>query len=177
MADKAQITSVEAIESFRAKLIIFLNQARPVMEEVGGEMSRTRLWLENEQRMVWETELRRRARRLEEAKRELFNATLSALPTGTTALLQMTVQRAQRAVDEAEAKLKLLKRWEKELDNRAAPLLKQTEQLQGFLITDMSRAVAYLDQTLKALDAYRNVTLTSSGKPVGVQTASAEEAK
>ena len=177
MADKAQITSVEAIESFRAKLIIFLNQARPVMEEVSGEMSRTRLWLQNEHRMVWETELRRCERRLEEAKRELFNATLSTLPTGTTALLQMTVQRALRAVHEAEAKLKLLKRWDKEIDNRAAPLLKQTEQLQVFLTTDMARAVAYLDQMLKALDAYRSVALTNSSKPAVIEAATSEETK
>jgi hypothetical protein len=83
-------------------------------------------------------------------------------PTGTSALLQMAVQRTQRAVHEAEAKLKLLKRWDNELDNRAAPLMKQIEQLHGFLASDMARAVAYLDQTLKALDAYRNVGATSS---------------
>jgi len=175
MAGKAQITSVEAIESFRAKLIVFLGQARPVLEEVGNEMSRMRLWLEDEQRRFWETELRRRERRLEEAKQELFNATLSHLQTGTTALLHMTVQRAQRAVREAEAKLKLLKRWASELDNRVAPLMKQTEQLHGFLATDMTRAIAYLDQTLKALDAYRNVTPLRSEKIVTAEPASPEE--
>jgi hypothetical protein len=157
MTSQAQITSVEAIEAFRAQLIVFLGQARPVLEEVGNEMSRTRLWLQNDQRMFWQQELRVRNRRLEEAKQELFNATISNIPAGNAALLQMTVQRAQRAVQEAEAKLKFLKRWDNELDNRAAPLLKQTEQLHGFLLTDMTRAVAYLDQTLKALDAYRNV--------------------
>ena len=157
MPDKAQITSVEAIESFRAGLIVFLGQARPVLEEVGNELSRTRLWLQNDQRMFWQQELRTRTRRLEEARQELFNATLTNLQTGTAALLQMTVQRTQRAVLEAEDKLKLLKRWDNELDNRAAPLMKLTEQLHGFLASDMARAVAYLDQALKALDAYRNV--------------------
>ena len=117
MAEKAQITSVEAIESFRAQLIVFLGQARPVLEEVGNEMSRTRLWLQNDQRMFWEHELRLRNRKLEEAKQELFNSTISNIPTGTTALLQMTMQRSQRAVHVAEAKLKLLKRWDNELDN------------------------------------------------------------
>ena len=166
MADKARITSVEAIESFRARLIVFLSQVRPALEEVGNEMSRTRFWLQNDHRIFWETELRRRQRRLEEARQELFNATLSTLPTGTTALLQMTVQRMQRAVQEAEAKLKLLKRWDNEMDDRTAPLMKQTDQLQGFLATDMMRAVAYLDQALRALDAYRSVAPQSAGKIV-----------
>ena len=74
MAEKAQITSVEAIESFRAKLIVFLGQARPVLEEIGNEVVQTRLWLQNEQRTFWEHQLRLRGRRLEEAKQELFNA-------------------------------------------------------------------------------------------------------
>lgn len=177
MAEKAQITSVEAIESFRARLIVFLSQARPVLEEAGNELSRTRLWLQNEQRTVWELERRRRERRLEEAKQELFNATLSALQTGTAALLQMTVQRTQRAVHEAEAKLKLLKRWDNELENHAAPLMKQTGQLHGFLATDMTRAVAYLDQTLKALDAYRNVVPAHSETTAVAEPALPEEKK
>ena len=177
MADKAQITSVEALETFRARLIVFLGQARPVLEEVGNEMSRTRLWLQNEQRMFWQTELRRRERRLEEAKQELFTATLASLQTGNAPLLKMTVQRAQHAVHDAEAKLKLLKRWDTELDHRAAPLMKQTEQLQGFLVTDMTRAVAYLDQALKALDAYRNVAPARSEKIAAAEPVKLEEPK
>ena len=174
MAGKAQITSVEAIEAFRANLIVYLNHARPALDEIGNEMSRTRLWLQNDHRTFWEQELRMRNRKLEEAKQELFNATMSSIQTGTAAFLQMTMQRAQRAVQEAEAKLKMLKRWDNELDNRAAPLMKQTEQLQGFLATEMARAVAYLDQVLRALDAYQNVAPASS--PI-TTTATAEENK
>jgi hypothetical protein len=70
----------------------------------------------------------------------------------------------------------MLKRWDHELDHRAAPLMKQTEQLQGFLASDMTRAVAYLDQALKALDAYRNVAPTNRGKTVTAEPA-AEESK
>ncbi|HEV2695587.1 MAG TPA: hypothetical protein VG347_22030 [Verrucomicrobiae bacterium] len=157
MADRAKISSVDALEAFRARLIVFLGQARPVLDEVSGEMSRTRLWLQNEQRSFWELELRRRERKLEEAKQELFSARMSAIPTGTAALLQMTVQRCQRAIQEAEAKLKILRRWENELDNRAAPLLKQVDQLRGFLASDMAQAVAYMDRALTALDAYHNI--------------------
>lgn len=159
MSAQAQITSVEAIEAFRAKLIVFLAQARPVMEEAGNELARTRLWLQDEQRRFWEQQLRLRGRRLEEARQELLNAKLSQFHE-STALHLMAVQRAQRAVAEAEAKLGLLKKWDRELEDRAAPLMKQAEQLQGFLATDMARAIAYLDQALRALDAYRSVAPT-----------------
>ncbi|MGO8767068.1 MAG: hypothetical protein ACLQSR_18285 [Limisphaerales bacterium] len=157
MSGQAQITSVEAIELFRAALIVFISRARPVLEESSGEVTRMHLWLENEQRRYWQDQLRARAKGLEQAKQELFTARMSAFQE-TTALLQMAVRRAERAVQEAEEKLKLLKRWDRELDNRSAPLLKEVEQLQGFLTADMPRAVASLAETVKILDAYTGAT-------------------
>jgi hypothetical protein len=66
----------------------------------------------------------------------------------------MTVNRAQHAVHDAEEKLLRLKRWSRELDNRSAPLLKEIEQLHSFLTSEMPRAVAYLAQVVRTLDAY-----------------------
>ena len=176
MTGQAQITSVEAIESFRGKLIVFLTQARAVLDEAANELSRTRLLLQNDQRSHWDHELRLRGRRLEEAKQELFNAKLSQFQE-STALHLMAVQRTQRAVQDAESHLVSLKKWDRELENRAAPLMKQTEQLQGFLASDMARAVAYLDQALTALDAYRDVASPRTGNPATDAPGKTEEAK
>jgi hypothetical protein len=176
MTGQAQITSVEAIESFRSKLIVFLTQARSVLDEAANELSRTRLWLQNDQRALWEHELRSRGRRLEEAKQELFNAKLSQFQE-STALHLMAVQRNQRAMQDAEDHIGALKKWDRELENRAAPLMKQTDQLQGFLATDMMQAVAYLDQALKALDAYRNVSAPHTEKAAVVIPAKTGEIK
>jgi chromosome segregation ATPase len=164
MAQQAQVTSVEAIESFRASLILFLSKVRPTLEEVSDEVLRLQSWLQNDQRRRWETELRRRGRQLEEARQELFNATLSHLEQAT-ALQHMAVQRAQRAVREAEDKLDTLKKWERALDDRTAPLIKQIEEFHGFLTIDMGKAVAQLVQIVKALDAY-----TRAGGHAGGET-------
>jgi hypothetical protein len=156
MAERAQVTSFEAVESFRADLIVFLSRARAVLEEASDDVLRTRLWVQNDQRRLWEGETRVRGRKLEEARAELFNARLSQFQEST--LLQaMAVQRAERAVREAEAKLALLKKWGRDLENRTDPLVKQVTQLHGFLTIDMGRAVAYLVQVVKALEAYADV--------------------
>ena len=176
MTGQAQITSVEAIESFRGKLIVFLSQARSVLDEAANELSRTRLWLQNDQRDLWAGELRLRNRKLEEAKQELFNARLSQFQDSTTFQI-MAMQRAQRAVQEAEEHLLSLKKWDRELENRAAPLMKQTEQLQGFLGTDMTQAVAYLDQALKALEAYRMAAAPRTKNSAAIAPTKTGEAK
>jgi len=159
MAGQAKITSVEAIELFRAALIVFTSQARPALEEISSEMTRTRLWLENDQRRFWENERRVRSKKLEQAQQELFTARLSDFQE-TTSLLQMTVNRAQRTVRDAEEKLARLKKWDRELENRSAPLLKEVEQLHSFLTAEMPKAVAYLSQVVRSLDAY-----TDAGAP------------
>ena len=68
MPERAHVTSIDALESFRASLIIYLAKARPVLEEVAADVVRTRLWLENDQRTYWENQVRSRARKVEEAK-------------------------------------------------------------------------------------------------------------
>jgi hypothetical protein len=177
VADNARISSVEAVELFRSKLIVFLEQMRPVLEEVGNEMSRTQSWLQNDQRRFWEMELRKRQRKLDEAKQELFNDSLAQFKGGSAAFSQMAMQRAQHAVREAEAKMSIVKKWDSELENRTAPATKQIEQLHGFLATDMARAVAYLDHMLKTLDAYRNVSVSRSEKITAAEPAKTEESK
>jgi hypothetical protein len=163
MPGQAQITSIESLETFRAELVVFLSQMQPVLDEAGGEVTRMKFWLQNEQREFWESQLRRRRRRLEEAQAELLNARLSTLQVSSSAQ-QFAVQRAQRAVHEAEEKLALLKKWDRELENWTDPLLKPVGQLQGFLATDMNKAVAYLAQSIQALAAYTDVATTPAAE-------------
>lgn len=156
MPGQAQITSVEALEAFRADLIVYLSQMQPVIDEVGSEMMRMKFWLENEQRQVLESQARQRQRRLKEAQAELFNARLSTLQESTI-LQSMAVQKNQRAIQETEHKLVRLKKWDRELENLAGPLMKPVAQLRGFLATDMAKAVVYLNQAIQALEAYKKV--------------------
>jgi hypothetical protein len=153
MADRAQVTSVEAIGAFRSEMVLFLTRARAVLEEASDEVQRTRSWVQNDQRQNWEKELRIRYRKLEEARVELFNSKLSKL-NDSGALNLMAVQRGEQAHRAAEAKIGILKKWDRELENRTDPLVKQVNHLHGFLSVDMKRAIAHLDQMIQALEAY-----------------------
>jgi hypothetical protein len=161
MAENANISSIDAIAAFRATLILFLSKARPLLEETSGEIIRMRQWLENDQRRHWEHQNRLRGRKLEEARAELFNATLSKLQDASS-LHYMAVQRAERATRESEGKLSVVKKWSRDLEERTGPLVKQTEQFQTYLATDMTRAIAYLDQVLRTLEAYASVKQESA---------------
>ncbi|HTX21411.1 MAG TPA: hypothetical protein VMD27_06100 [Candidatus Aquilonibacter sp.] len=154
MADQqAQVTSVDAIEAFRAALVVFVTRARAALEEVSSEAQRVKVWLESDQRRVLDIELRQRGKKLEQAQQELFSARISAFQESTS-LQQMTLQRAQRAMREMEDKMARLKKWDREIESRSDPLVKQVEQLHNYLSVEMPKAIALLVQTVRTLDAY-----------------------
>ena len=177
MPQRAQVTSVEALESFRSSLIVYVSKARPVLDEVSGAVVRMRMWLQDEQRTHCENELRRCTRALQEAQQALFSARLSSFREETSAEL-MAVQRTRRAADEAEDKLRVLKKWNRDFDNRVEPLVKQMEKLQTVLAHDMVQAIAYLTQAINALHAYAKIApapaAPSGGSLAGESSASGE---
>jgi hypothetical protein len=121
--------------------------------------------------------VRRRSKDLEEAQQALFSARISNLRQETSAE-QMAVHRARRALDEADTKLRLVKRWAREFDGRVQPLVKQMEKLHTVLANDMTKAVVFLAQAIGTLAAYADKTpppsLTSTPTNAGATPAGSE---
>lgn len=167
MPEQARVTSVEAIDQFRSALVVYLTAVRPLLEEATTDLRRMRVWLDTHQRGVWETELRRRARRLDEARQELFSARLSSFREAT-AEHQMAVHRAQREVGEAEEKLRRVKYWTREFGNRADVLARPVGVLEGIVSQDMAKALAWLTEVVRILEDYAELRKRPD-KPVGKQ--------
>lgn len=161
MAQKAHVTSLEALETFRANLVVYLSQARPALDEVSSDVARARMWLEDERRVHWENQLRRRTKQMEQAQQALFSARLGVLRKETSGE-QFAVHRAKAAVAEADEKLRTIKRWTRDFDGRVQPLVKQTEKLHTVFSNDMVQALAYLSQVIKVLAAYAETKLPHS---------------
>lgn len=176
MPERAHVTSVDAIKSFKTNLVVYLSKARPTLEEISADILRLRLWLQNDQQTHWEGEIRRRARKLEDAQQALFSARISNLSDATSAEL-VAVTRAKRALDEAETKLRTVKRWTRDFDSRVEPIAKQLQKLQTMLSEEMTRAVAYLSQTVNTLDAYANVTPPAVSESPAAAAAAPDDAQ
>ena len=153
MAEQAKITSLDALERFRADLIVFITTAHRCVDEAGDEVRRTRQWLQGEQRMHWEGEARRRKRVLDQAEADLYSARLSGLKDRTI-VQEEAVRKAKRAMAEAEDKLRALKKWNRDFDHGADPLVKRLEGMRYFLDHDMPKALMYLVQAQQTLEAY-----------------------
>lgn len=153
MAQQAHVTSLEALEHLRSSLIVFLGHAHRSVDEVGDEVRRTRGRLQNEWRTHWEGEIRKRRRLLDQAEAELMSAKLSNLRDNISAQ-QNAVRKAKESLDHAEKKLRAVKRWARDFDNAADPLVKRIDSLRQVLDLDLPKGLAFLLQAQKTLEAY-----------------------
>jgi hypothetical protein len=67
---------------------------------------------------------------------------------------QMAVRKARAALEEAQAKLDRTKAWGRDFDRTIDPLARKTDSLRDFLDSDLAKAVAYLVEIQKILQAY-----------------------
>ena len=175
MASQAKVTSLDALESFRASLIIFLTKGRRSLDDVGDEVRRTRQWVQNDQRLRWENELRRRRRDLAQAEQELFSAKLSGL-RDSIAVPQAMARKAKAAVEEAEGKLRNIKRWNRDYDGLVDPLLKRLQGLREIFDHEMPHGITFLVGALRTLEAYSESAAPSAPNPSPAAEASPADA-
>lgn len=164
MAERAQITSVEALESFQNALVVYLDKARRALDEISDEVKRTRGWVESDRQVHWKHEVRRRTRALEQRQQELFSARVGNLAEPSQ-LHQQAVRRARQALDEANEKLARVRRWSREFDTRVEPFARHADKLRHTLTVDMVRAVASLKQSIETLHQYADVHVAKGGGP------------
>jgi chromosome segregation ATPase len=178
MATQARVTSTEALELFRANLIVFLTKARRALADTTDEVRATRGWLQHDRRTHWESEIRRKTKALEQAQAELMSVNLGQQNEAARMARHAAVARARRALTETEEKLRAVKKWIQNYDSRVEPLAKSLESLSQFLETDMPKAVSYLIQVQETLDAYVQGTAFAPGaapaadSPAATETAS-----
>lgn len=153
MIHQAKVTSLDALDAFRASLIIFLSKARRSLDDAGDELRRTRLWLQHDQRMRWENEVRKGRRVLEAAEQELFSAKLSGLRDDVS-FQQNAVRKAKRALEHAEEKLRNVKGWSRNYEGVADPLAKRLEGLRQLLDFDLPKGITFLVEVQRTLEAY-----------------------
>lgn len=153
MSDQARITSIDALEAFRADMIQYVEKARVALEDAEGEVRRTRSWLDVDRAGFWTAQFKQRTKLLEQAEAELYNAALTR-PKESHAFQKMAVMKARRNLEEAEEKLRLVKHWRQTFENRATPLLRRLDPMFFMVERHLPQGIHALGEAVKALQAY-----------------------
>jgi len=156
MPQTAKVTSIEAIDAYKASLIVYLEKAGCVLDDVTDDVIRTRIWLQTDRQLHWKNQMRQRTRELAQAEQELLTARLSGMPEAIKAR-QMAVNKARLTLREAEERLARVKRWMRQFETQVESRAKVVMQLRHSLAHDMRKAVAFLEGAAATLAAYADM--------------------
>ena len=156
MSDQVQISSIDALEAFRADLIQYIAKARVALEDMEGDVRRTQTWLDTDRTQYWGGQMKSWTKNLHQAEQELYSANLTS-PLAANAIQKMNVQKAKRFLGEAEEKMRILNHWRKRFEPLANPPLRQLEPLFSILGQTLPKGVASITESIKALQAYAEV--------------------
>jgi hypothetical protein len=153
MSDQVKISSIDALEAFRADLIQYIAKARVALEDMEGSVRRTQTWLDTDRVQHWGGQIKLWTKKLHQAEQELYSANLTN-PQASNAFQKMNVLKARRKLEEAEAKMLVLKKWRQTFENRATPLLRQLDPMFHLVGQVLPKGVYSLGESIKALQDY-----------------------
>lgn len=150
---EANVTNIEALERFRSSLVLFLERAGFVLDEISEEVKRTRIWLQTEQKLKLGHEMKRCQRDLEMLEQEMFSARLSDLAQKKTGL-QMQINKKRREMRDLETTIRAVSGWLRNFDSTVETEARKADKLRQHLDIDMARAVTFLTEAIGQLRAY-----------------------
>ncbi|MEO5913720.1 MAG: hypothetical protein ABIS50_05775 [Luteolibacter sp.] len=153
MSEQVKISSIDALEAFRADLIQYIAKARVALEDMEGDVRRTQTWLDTDRTQYWGGQMKLWTKNLHQAEQELYSANLTN-PQASNAFQKMAVLKAKRKLDEAEDKIRVLKKWRQTFENRATPLLRQLDPMFYLVGQQLPKGVYSLGEAIKALQDY-----------------------
>jgi len=179
MSESAQVSSIDALRQFRAKLCEFGVDGLESLAAVEMEIRHVQDWLA-QQVKFWQLQTRDRGEDVSRAKAALVRhewGSKDGKGVGTTEA-EVEVKKAKHRLEEAEAKIEITRRWQRELPKAVHEYEGPARQLTGFLEADLKQALAMLDRMTTALEAYVAISAptgdtTTSGASEGA-TASTE---
>jgi hypothetical protein len=164
MSDQAKNSSIDALEAFRADLIQYIAKARVALEDMEGDVRRTQTWLDTDRAQHWAGQIKLWTKNLHQAEQELYSANLTN-PQAANAFQRMAVAKAKRKLEEAEDKMRVVKKWRQTFENRATPLLRQLDPMFHLVGQQLPKGVFSLGESIKALQSYAEKSTPAKPAP------------
>jgi hypothetical protein len=166
MSGFARIDSVDQLRVFRTVLVKFAEHVMTALADAEGEMQRTLVWLETEANTYWSGQIRKRHEAVEKAKDAVRQKKLFKSPTGAEQSAveeEKQLRVAQKRLEEAEEKLKNVKRYTPRLQKEVSIYKGGVQRLSTSVASDIPTAVGRLDRMVAALEAYAAMQMSGGG--------------
>lgn len=152
----AGVHSIAALGDFKASLATYETEGKESLSVIDMTVRRSLEWFEHDLLKFWQTEVRKREDLLNNAKADLERCRMQKFGDKTPDCTdqKVAVKKAQARLEEAETKLKAVKKWCPVLEEEVRDYRSQAQGLQDLLAGDFPKARADLNRMLTALEAY-----------------------
>jgi len=157
MAQRANVTSIDAVDDFAAALLAFKQEATGVLEGLEQQIERAVQWIQQDQRQYWKHELRRSEQQLQEAKINLQRClTFKRIGDHRPSCIEekRAVERAKRRHQLCREKNELVRRWSLSISRAVFEYKAGVGELGQWLETDAARSVGLLKRIAQTLEEY-----------------------
>lgn len=160
MSGSAHVESVDAIKDFRVYLTKFQDLAGRALGDADSDVNRMTRWLEGEGLNLWTSTIRKRQEVLAKAEEALRFKKLYKDSSGSTPSVveeQKAVKKAKDALNDAQEKLKNVKKWTSGLQKASTIYRGGVSSFSGDVSSGVPQMIGYLGALLDQLDKYLEV--------------------
>lgn len=180
MNGSAGVHSIAALEELKNVLANFETEAKESLAVTDMAVRRNLEMFQQDLLKYWQSEQRKREEAVTNARGDLERCRMQSFGDRTPDCTDQKValKKAQIRLEEAEQKIKAVKKWSRILEEEVGEYRGPAQELGNMVAGELPKAAADLNRMLNALDAYIGVTapsgsagsMASGGDPSGVQS-------
>jgi hypothetical protein len=178
MSPAARLTSIDVIPLLATALQKFRCEAAGAVDDIVNEVRRALEWIHHDRKDYWSHEARRAQDALNQARIALQQAmTMRKVGDRPPSCIdeKRAVEKAKRRVDLTQQKMQAVRHWESTLDRASDDLRRARTQFDTFLDSDVSRAIAVLNDMAESLVAYISMKTPDEAQRETVATVDAQQ--
>lgn len=183
----AGVHSVAALEELKNVVTKFQTEAKEALAVTEMAVNRSLEWFQNDLLKQWQSEFRKREEAVTNARADLERCRMQSFGDRTPDCTDQKValKKAQIRLEEAEQKIKAVKKWSRILEEEVGEYRGPAQELGNIIAGELPKAVADLNRMLLALEAYMSVkappgaavSMAVGNEPSGVQSAAPSAAQ
>jgi hypothetical protein len=157
MSDGARVESIDALKHFRVALFKFQEAANVALGDAESDLHTTMNWLENDQYMYWQSQIRKRHEIVERCKeavrmKKVFRDSSGRTPSAVEEEKALLI--AQRRKEEAETRFANVKKYTRVLQKEMESYKGSVQRFATTVQSEIPVAAAMLDNLVQTLEQY-----------------------
>ncbi|MDA1038816.1 MAG: hypothetical protein O3A37_00800 [Planctomycetota bacterium] len=170
MSTQADVKSIDTLVFIKTALAAFAHESGQSLSEIEIQSQRAVDWITVDQAAYWKAEVRRAADQVNKAIKDLEHCrAFKKVGDNQPSCIEekKALEKARRRQEYTERKAELVRRWTPTVQQQFRETCVRLVRFREVIDVDCPKAMARLDQMLRALDAYRSTAGPAAGTATG----------